>query len=196
MNEPYLINRSAWQAKVWWPPPYPPPAPVAPAGPTLIDSCPVEKQNDISTYGLGQNGVVAIYQAITCPYHLQLERITASLKNTGGADVNLTTFTYATEGVFPNVKCVPGTGRRSRNLVLPANAEGLFDFTFILPINLAGGQNYGICVEQLSTMPAPVFVGFHMGGDGHYGNGGYYDGFWRDDPNADMIFYIYGTANG
>lgn len=55
MNTPYIVSRSAWQAKVFWPPPYPDsieagPPPVV-EDPTIEDSWPVENKNDDGSYG-------------------------------------------------------------------------------------------------------------------------------------------------
>jgi hypothetical protein len=212
MNEVTHV-KSTWEAKVF---PTcleaiaagegePPPA----EGPVLIDSCPIENQNDIVSYGLytGAGSIVAIYQAFTAPKDFIPKSFKASLAKLGTVTGNLMLWLYNTTGAYPTVVPIPGSGRPSllfdtANITDdPDGALCEFKFAEAAPFVLNAGQIYAVAIENHGTLSCPspnrVQVGFNFEfgkmGAAHYGNGGFHQaGSWMADDAADMIFYIYG----
>lgn len=188
--------------------------PTLPAGDGLVDSCPVEKQNDISSYALDGTrappNMVAIYQAFTAPKDMTVHSFKVSLRKEGAPVGNLMMWLYDTTGSYPTALPIPGSGRQSKffdvaGVTTDPNGS-LCEFLFYdaTPVQLTAGQVYAIAVEISPSLslpdPSKVFVGFSFdfegaGGNAHYGNGGYYNGTWNADDMGDMIFYLYEKAS-
>jgi hypothetical protein len=180
--------------------------PAPPEGPVLIDSWPVENQNDINSYGI-RDALGGPYQAFTAPRNCQLKTVKLSLQRVGNPIGDLVVAVRDGSGEYPAV--TPGgriTGSRKLDVstVSPdATAETgiLYAFDFLTPVPLVGGQKYCIVLEKVSdatgttfTSPDYLMVGFSFtfGAETqHAGNGGYNQGGWGADDAADMIFYLY-----
>jgi hypothetical protein len=184
-----------------------PTEPEPPTGPALIDSYPVENQNDIGSYGI-RDALNQPYQAFTAPRDTSLKTVRLSLKRIGNPVGEVLVAIRDGSGAFPAV--VPG-GRISGSRKLDVStispdatdlAGVLYDFDFLSPVPLIGGQNYCVVLEKFNdgsvtfTSPDYIMVGFHFTygpppGE-HYGNGGYnQDGDFASDQTGDMIFYLY-----
>jgi hypothetical protein len=177
---------------------------VPPEGPALIDSWPVENQNDVGSYGI-RDAMIGPYQAFTAPRDCSVKTVKLSLKRYGNPVGDLLAAIRDGSGEFPIV--VPGgriTGSRKVDVTTISpdatdTAGILYAFDFLTPVPLVGGQKYCVVLEKISdangtTFPSPDYVmaGFSFGGAaGHYGNAGSYQGDWSPDDLADMIFYLY-----
>lgn len=174
-----------------------------PVEPGLIDSFPVEQQNDIGSYGI-RDSINQPYQAFTAPRDCQLKKATLSVRRVGNPIGEVLVAVRDGSGAFPNM--VPGgrlTGSRKLDVTtITTGADGaLYDFDFLSPVQLRQGQNYCVVLEKFNdgttTFDSPdyLMVGFHFTygpppGE-HYGNGGYnQDGAFSSDAAGDMIFYL------
>jgi hypothetical protein len=178
--------------------------PTEPTGPALIDSWPVENQNDIGSYGI-RDALTSPYQAFTAPRDCSVKTVKLSLKRIGNPVGDLVAALRDGSGEYPAV--TPGgriTGSRKLDVATVTTDPdgGLYQFDFLTPVPLVGGQKYCLVLEKVSdaggttfTSPDYLNVGFKFTFDAspeHYGNGGYHqDGAWGADPAADMIFYLY-----
>jgi hypothetical protein len=169
----------------------------------LIDSWPVENQNSITSYGI-RDAMTQPYQAFTAPSDVQLKKVRLSLKRFGTPTGEVVAAIRDGSGVYPIV--TPGgriTGSKRLDVTTistaPTDTSGiLYDFDFLIPVALTGGQKYCVVLEKVSdaggtTFASPNFImaGFYQGSSGHYGNGGSFQGDWLMDDLADMIFYLY-----
>lgn len=185
--------------------------PEPPTGPALIDSCPVEQQNDIGSYGVDQS-MDACYQSFTLAKPTILRSAKVSLKAVGGPGPNgIVLGLYMSSGTFPNVK--PSGNYLFPSFPVPiaeiptAAEGGLVEFQFpTLGDTPASPGTYCLSVEKQYGgvfNVGKVMVGYNFdfgrkgkaarAGAAHYGNGGYHQyGVWGVDDMADMIFYLYG----
>jgi hypothetical protein len=187
-----------------------PTEPEPPTGPALIDSCPVEGQNDIGSYGVDQS-MDACYQAFTLAKPTILRSAKVSLKAVGGPFGGIVLGLYMSSGAFPNVKpsgsyLFPSFAVDVAEISTGADG-GLVEFQFPTPGDTpAAPGTYCLSVEKqyggvFSVGKVMVGYNFDFGrkgkaaraGAAHYGNGGYHQaGMWGVDDMADMIFYLYG----
>ena len=173
-------------------------------GPTLIDSCPVDRQNDIGSYGIMDN-MQAVYQAFTAPRTAILESVKVSLRKEGNP-TSVQVKLYVGSGAFPvmipqstliaSTPAIPTT-----NVTTDPNGA-LYEMPFLGNPTINAGSNYCLVVERYGGgvfyAPDKVMVGcafdFDNNGSAHYGNAGYRNfpvNSWSADDLCDMIFYLY-----
>lgn len=179
-------------------------APPPEEGPVVIDSCPIELQNDIGSYGLdtGAGGMDAVYQAFELTEGWKVMSLKVSLKAIGAPTGGIVCGLYiGPTGEFPNVIPVSPWLRNTMPIAMSAISQdgGLYEFEFLIKPSLGPGK-YAVSVERQSDfLPAgsAIKVGFNFdfdtNGAAHAGNGGFHqNGVWGADEMADMIFYLYG----
>lgn len=206
----YKISRSSYRADVYWPHPfktYPgpwkPPEPEQPPGPVLIDSWPVENQNDIGSYGI-RDALTGPYQAFTAPRSASLKSVKLSLKRVGNPVGEVLIGLRDASGAHPSAipgGRIGGSKKLDVTTISTATDGSLYQFDFLVPLGLLSGQQYAIVLEKFNdgsgttfTSPDYILVGFDFTFDAspqHSGNGGYNQGGFAPDPMADMIFYLY-----
>jgi hypothetical protein len=174
----------------------------------LIDSCPVELQNDIGSYGLdadaASGGMDAIFHAFELTRDTKITSMKVSLKSVGtplGASVVCGLYNNLS-GEFPNVIPISPWLRQTtyRDMSSISPDGGLYEFDFLLKPSLAAGK-YAISVERsgdFTPSGSSIKVGFAFDFDNagsiHAGNGGFHqNGIWQADDMADLIFYLYGV---
>jgi hypothetical protein len=177
--------------------------PAPPTGPQLIQSWPVENQNDIGSYGV-QASMQAAYHAFTPSEDFQITSAKVSLKNVSGFVGPVTLNIYLATGVIPDAKPIGSAIMTSSNIdsagVTSDPNGALYEATFVmLPANrqLRAGVTYCLTVQSASVPAAPsaLMVGFTFDftNGAQAGNGGYKDASgWGTDNACDMVFYLYG----
>jgi hypothetical protein len=177
--------------------------PEPPTGPVLIESWPVEGQNDIGSYGI-RDALTGPYQAFTAPRNCSVKTAKLSLKRVGNPTGDLVAAFRDGVGEYPGVTPggrIIGSKKLDVSTVTDADDGALYEFEFLAPVALIGGQKYCLVLEKVSdgsgtsfASPDYLNVGFSFTFDAsaqHAGNGGFNQGAWTADDAADMIFYLY-----
>jgi hypothetical protein len=173
----------------------------------LIESWPVENQNDINSYGIQPFGTTrGGYQAFTAVTSGKAKSAKVSLRNelsnnVGNIVVSLHAMASSFPGAGPVFPPLAISDPVDVTTISTAANGALHKFTFsgANQIDLIAGNNYAISVtkDDRGAFEGEVSIGYKFGGpaSGHAGNGGYVTvTSWGPDSLCDMIFYLYGDA--